>query len=56
MTSLMNDPITWIDGQFVDTPVPLGQDEVELAVLAERAPLGVDDHVFLKREMKHHWS
>ena len=44
----MNDPLlTWIDGQLVDSPVPLGQDEVELAALAKRAPLRVDDHVFL---------
>ena len=39
---------TWIDWQFVDPSVPLGQDEVELAAFAERAPLRVDDHVFLE--------
>ena len=49
----MNDPcLTWIDGQLVDSPVPLGQDEVELAALAERAPLRVDNHVFLLRKIK----
>ena len=39
---------TWIDWQFVDPSVPLSQDEVELAAFAERAPLRVDDHVFLE--------
>ena len=41
--------LTRIDRELVDSSVPLGEDEVELPVLTERAPLRVDDHVFLKQ-------
>ncbi len=44
--------LTWIDRQFVDSSVPLGEDEVELSVLAERTPFCVDDHVFLKEKIE----
>ena len=41
--------LTRIDRELVDSSVPLGEDEVEFPVLTERAPLRVDDHVFLKQ-------
>ena len=36
---------TWIQGSGVDSLVPLCSNEVQLALVAERAPLSVDDHV-----------
>ena len=40
-----NFELTGVQGPSVDGLVPLGADEVELALVAETAPLRVDDHV-----------
>ena len=40
-----------VDGELVHGDVPLGLDEVELLVVPEGSPLGVDDHVLLAGEV-----
>ena len=49
--SLLEDLVSGVDAELVDVLVPLGPDEVELAVAAEAAPLRVDDHVLLAGEV-----
>jgi hypothetical protein len=48
---LLEDLFARVDGHIVDGLVPLGADKVQLAVVAECAPLRVDDHVFLAGEV-----
>ena len=40
-----------VDGELVHGDVPLGLDEVQLLVVPECSPLGVDDHVLLAGEV-----
>jgi hypothetical protein len=48
---LLEDLFARVDGHIVDGLVPLGADKVQLPVVAECAPLRVDDHVFLAGEV-----
>lgn len=48
---LLEQLLTGIDRVLVDVPIELGDDEVEGALLAERAPLRVDQHVGLVRRV-----
>ena len=48
---LLEELLARVDGHLVHVHVPLGLEEVQLPVIPERSPLGIDDHVILAREV-----
>ena len=47
----LEDLFARVDGHVVHLLVPLGPYELQLPVVPEGSPLGVDDHVLLPREV-----